>query len=184
MSNPLGLGPIVSEILKGLDMNTRVKEQMCILAWDAVVGKRIASAAQPEFIRDGRLFVVTKSSVWANELTFHKQDIMEKLNREVGANAVKEIIFRTGRLAPKDPDKSADTEELDSEGIPISDSELEQLEAAAKDAGLAADMIKGVLATSLRFEKWKEAHGWKPCSRCGALQNTTTELCPICRMNL
>jgi predicted nucleic acid-binding Zn ribbon protein len=178
---PTGVGSLISNLLRGLDLESRVKEQMCILVWDEVVGERIASAAQPEFVRDGRLFVVTKSPVWANELTFLKAQMIEGLNRRVGGNIVKEIIFKAGRLPSRKPKPVSDDERPELEGIRLSELELESVGAAAREAGQGAEDVRRLLETALRIEKWKKAQGWTPCAKCGALQNDADGVCPICR---
>lgn len=180
---PFGIGSLIADMLQGMDIEARVKEQTCVLVWDEVVGEQVASAAQPEFIRDGKLFVTAKSSVWANELTFLKQGIIEKLNRRAGGNVVKEIIFKSGRFPSKkreSPDETALKPDL--EGIQLTESELEQVEAMAGQAGEGAEDMKSLMMTALRLEKWKQSNGWKPCRQCGALQNTEDGLCPICRL--
>lgn len=182
---PFGVGGLISEMLKGLDMQTRVKEQTCLLVWDDVVGEQVASAAQPEFIRDGKLFVVAKSPVWANELTFYKQGIMEKLNRRAGGTVVKEIIFKSGRFPSKkreSPGQPAARPDL--EGIQLSESELEQVEAMAVQAGEGAEDVKRLLTTALRLEKWKQSSGWTPCRECGVLQNSGGGICPVCTLEV
>ena len=180
---PFNMGSLVSDMLKGMNLETRVKEQTSLLIWDEVVGERIASAAQPEFIRDGKLFVTAKSPVWANELTFYKQDLMQKLNSRAGGNVVKDIVFKSGRLRSKEdasPSRAAARPDL--EGIQLSESELESVEAVAAEAGEGADDLKRLLTTAIRLERWKQSNGWKPCRVCGALQNAEEGLCGICRM--
>lgn len=183
---PDGLGPLISSVLHGLDLETRVKEQTCLLVWDEVVGEQVADAAQPEFIRDGRMFVITKSSVWANELTFYKSDMIARLNRRVGRTVLKDIVFKVGRLPrTKRRVRGEASDEPELEGIQLTDRELEGVEVAAQEAGEgAAEMMRSLMATALRLEKWKKAHGWVPCKKCGALQNTASGVCPLCLINL
>ena len=180
---PYGVGSLISEMLRGMKIETQVKEQTCVLVWDEVVGEQVASAAQPEFIRDGTLYVAAKSSVWANELTFYKQGIIEKLNRRAGGNVVKEIVFKSGRFPSKkleSPKQAAPKPDL--EGIQLSESEIEQVDATAVQAGEGAEDLKRLLTTALRLEKWKQANGWTPCRQCGALQNSEEGVCPVCRL--
>ena len=179
---PFGVGSLISEMLRGMDMETRVKEQTCLLVWDDVVGEWIASAAQPEFIKDGKLFVVTKSSVHASDLTFYKKEIIEKLNRRAGGTVVKEIVFKSGRFPAKTETASQTIPKPDLEGIQLTESELEQVETMAIQAGEGAEDMSRLLITALRLEKWKQANGWTPCRECGVLQNSEDGVCPVCRL--
>jgi predicted nucleic acid-binding Zn ribbon protein len=181
---PEGLGSLIAASLRGLDLQKRVQEQSCLLVWDEVVGDQVADAAQPEFVRDGVLFVTTKSPVWANELTFYKADMIARLNKRVGGAVLKEIVLKAGKVRRRSMPRAENLPEApDPEGIELSDLELERVEAAATSAGEgAADPVRKLLLAALRLEKWKEAQGWKPCSRCGVLQNTASGVCPPCRM--
>jgi len=181
---PLGIGSLISGALKALDLETRVREHTCVLLWDEVVGEKVAAAAQPEFIRDGRMFVVTKSSVWAGELSMYKHDIIARLNRRAGGTALKEIIFKAGRMPAKSGGRATPSVEApDLEGFELTEEELQRVRGVALSAGEeASGAIQGLLETALRLEKWKESRGWTPCRRCGALQNTTTGICPVCEI--
>jgi len=184
---PYGLASLISGSLRALDLERRVKEQACLVVWDEVVGEQVAGAAQPDFVKDGRLFVTTKSPVWANELTFYKSDIIARLNQRVGAPVLTEIVFKAGRIRKKQavagpPEESG---EPDLEGIELTQEELAKVEAVARTAGKeAAGVVQGLLAVALRFEKWKRAQGWTPCKRCGSLQNTPSGICPPCQLEL
>ena len=52
------------------------------------------AGVKPAALRNKVLRVETKSSVLANELRFHDQKILEKINRSLGSEAVKKIIYR------------------------------------------------------------------------------------------
>lgn len=179
---PYGLGALISASLERLNLGTRVKENTCLLVWDEVVGEQVAGAAQPEFVKDGLLFVRTKSSVWANELAFYKADIISKLNRRVGGTTLQDIIFKAGRIHTRRvPKEQPDEERL--EGIKLTKSDLEQVETAARQAGgEASEDIRSLMMTALRLEKWKKGNGWKPCKKCGSLQNSATGICPPCQI--
>ncbi len=185
-AGPYNLGGLIAGSLKTLDLERRIKEQTCLLVWDEVVGEQVAAAAQPEFVRDGRLFaVVAKSPVWANELGFYKSEMIEQLNRRVGGRVLKDIVFRVGRPArARSQDSGPEPVETPGpEGIPLTDAELQEIEAVASQAAPElADHVRHVLESAARVEKWKRSRGWTPCKRCGVLQDSPCGECPPCRM--
>jgi predicted nucleic acid-binding Zn ribbon protein len=173
---------LLAGVLRGLGLDSRIKEQTCLLVWDEVVGEQVSSNARPDIIRDGIMFVVKKSPVWANELTFYKPDMITRLNRKVGSNVLKDIIFKSGRFPAKRTKTAIERPKApDLEGIQLTDLELGTLEAEARSAGedLSPVVVK-LLETALKIHKWKEAHGWTPCKACGALQNEDSGVCPVC----
>ncbi len=66
--------------------------------WDKVVGPPIARNARPSWIKTGRLRVKVSDSIWLQELEYMGETIREKLNREMGREAVEKIEFRLGTL--------------------------------------------------------------------------------------
>ena len=177
------LAYLLSMSLRNLDFENRIKEQSCIMFWDEVVGEKVAGAAQPEFVRDGKLFVTAKSSVWANELTFYKTDIIERLNKRVGGWILNDIVFKSGRIKRRKPlSVENPSKNVNLEGIELTKAELDKVDTAVAAACEAGDSLKNLMMTSIRLEKWKESQGWTPCKRCGSLQNTDKGICPPCQL--
>ncbi len=73
--------------------------------WAKAVGAEIAANTQPLQLRQGRLVVATSSPVWGQTLQLMSEQIQERLNRSLGEDAVREMVFRhagweTGAQAP------------------------------------------------------------------------------------
>jgi hypothetical protein len=45
----------------------------------------------PEFYKKGKLFLRAKNSNWANEIWSNRQDVLKKINNEIGTEEVQEI---------------------------------------------------------------------------------------------
>ncbi|MEC7522953.1 MAG: DUF721 domain-containing protein [Myxococcota bacterium] len=73
--------------------------------WDRTVSPRIAQAARPIKLSYGTLIVHTKSAAWAQELTFHEQDLLASVQKAVPK--VKRLRIRVGPFAdpPAPPEK-------------------------------------------------------------------------------
>ncbi len=98
-SGPEAIGPIVGDILNRLGMKELLVSSRVFEIWTSAVGRPIAGHARPHSLRDGTLVVHVDSSVWLAQLErFRKNQIREKLNRELPYPLVKKIIFRIGEL--------------------------------------------------------------------------------------
>jgi predicted nucleic acid-binding Zn ribbon protein len=173
----------MKDVLQGAELESKIQQHTCLLVWDEVVGEKMASAAQPEFVRDGVLFVATKSAVWSNELTFYKREMISKLNSRVGKTVIKDIVFKVGRISRKRPAVPVAEDKPDLEGIKLSDEELKGIESAASSAGEeSSEFLRRLMVTAMKLEKWKKAHGWMPCKKCGVLQRTASGVCPVCEL--
>lgn len=175
------LGSILSGALNNTEMGTKIKENTCLLVWDEVVGDHISSASQPDFVKDGILFVLTKSPVWANELSFYKNEIIQNLNRKVGGNVIREIIFKAGKIPPKKKlKKNGAFSGLNVEDIDLNDDEMEFIRNTASSAGEGAQELMKLMETAAKLSKWRRLQGWLPCRKCGSLQNNSSGICSEC----
>lgn len=190
-----GLRPlqgVVDQQLKKLHLDQKVREARALVKWDQVVGPQVASATRPDFVRDGVLFVSTKSPAWANELTFHKADILRRLNEVVGGKGSKptitDLVLRPkGTEGKKDfssepSDERPTQEEIDS--LTLSERDVRRIEATVgkiQNPELRA-RLRGTITQSEKLAAWRRANGWRPCQKCRALHDKDGELCPICSL--
>ena len=65
-------------------------------AWPRVTGTEIAAAAHPVAERDGVLTISCDAAVWAHELALMEPALLDSLNAELGAGAVRRLRCRTG----------------------------------------------------------------------------------------
>jgi hypothetical protein len=78
----------------------RVAEAARMVAevWEEAVGLEVAANARPVQLRRGRLTVSASSSAWAQTLQLMAETVKDRLNdrlcRALGAEAVKDIVFR------------------------------------------------------------------------------------------
>ncbi len=64
--------------------------------WERVLGPAIAAAARPSAERDGVLTVICEAAVWAQELDLMGFELIERLNAELGVEALRELRCRSG----------------------------------------------------------------------------------------
>ncbi|KAF0134912.1 MAG: hypothetical protein FD145_293 [Candidatus Saganbacteria bacterium] len=87
---------LLSEILKGSEINKLIKNANIVLLWSECVPREIAKNTEAIKIRNKVLYVDAKTSVWAQELNFLKKEILEKINEIAGFKAVADIRFKAG----------------------------------------------------------------------------------------
>ncbi len=177
-------------VLSGLEAAVRIRESLALAYWERVAGPQAAAASRAESVRDGVLFVTTRSSTWSHELSFHKTQLIAELNRRIGRPVIKDIQFRARGVEetpdlPEPPDHPT-PEELDLVRLPREEQaalrkDLEALFETIPDASLR-QMIAGQMIRSARLRRWRLEHGWQECARCTALHKTGEDLCPVCRL--
>jgi predicted nucleic acid-binding Zn ribbon protein len=93
-SEPKQLSLLLDDVMTELGIARRIKEMRALELWAGTVGKQIADSTEAERISGGKLVVRVKRAPWRNELIFLKKEIIAKLNKAIGEEVVKDIIFR------------------------------------------------------------------------------------------
>lgn len=91
----------IEKLLNARGWSGRLKEYRVLGLWDRIVGAGISAHAQPASIRGKKLTVIVDSSVWMQQLSLLKPELMEKLNRGLGENAVDGITLKLGDVGRK-----------------------------------------------------------------------------------
>lgn len=98
MSFPRQLSGLVHDSLVGLGLAERLREAEIWRIWPDVVGTTLACRAHPLRIINGTLIVAVSSAPWMQELRFMTTMMKEKLNSSLGAEVVREIVLKAGRV--------------------------------------------------------------------------------------
>jgi len=92
--NLIKLGDAISQIFK----EEKLDEKYSIFAirngWEGIVGKTVAKHTTQINYLNGLLYVSIDSPVVRNELSYVKEEIMQKVNKFVGKRLVKELILK------------------------------------------------------------------------------------------
>lgn len=93
-AGPKRIGDLLPALLEKLGLAQGIHDRRVLERWAEIVGPKIANVTVAERIRDGRLWVSVSHPAWRNELVFMRQELIAKLNAELGGDIVTEIIFR------------------------------------------------------------------------------------------
>src|SRR5574340_204163 len=88
----------IAKLLDARGWSSRLKEYRVLGIWDRCVGPGIAAHAQPAMVRGKKLTVIVDSSAWMQQLSLLRPEITEKLNRNLGEDAVESISLKLGEV--------------------------------------------------------------------------------------
>jgi predicted nucleic acid-binding Zn ribbon protein len=89
---------LLQESLQSLGLAERLRDAEIWRVWNETVGTVVAIRAQPLRIINGTLTVAVSSAPWIQELRFMTGIMKEKLNNRLGAEVVREIVLKAGRV--------------------------------------------------------------------------------------
>jgi len=92
--NTESLREIIGQVLKNNHLDKKLNDKHLIDAWPKILGENIKQYTTEISIKNRVLYVSLSSSVLRHDLFLSREEIKNSLNREVGAEVIKEIIFR------------------------------------------------------------------------------------------
>ena len=96
-SAPKSAADVLDSTFKHLHLKTKVEQYAAFPHWPEVVGPEISEVAVPEKILSGKILVVrVLDAAWAQELTLHKAQILEKVNSFGAGALIEDLRFVTG----------------------------------------------------------------------------------------
>lgn len=171
----LPLERLIRENLRRLNLDQGVKSRQSLSLWERVAGETVAEATQADSIRDGLLFVYTRSSAWSQELSLLKEALIKRINEELGQEIVKDIRFQVKRFRTKREAASGEASVLTARVL--TDEEKAAVHALTERLeGPTADRLNSVVAAHLRHTADSPR-----CPGCGAPLHAGETICPFCR---
>jgi predicted nucleic acid-binding Zn ribbon protein len=92
--SPKALGALMSDVYRKIGMTEAYEEYKTLHLWNGVVGDAISRVTTVEKMTDGDLYVKVRNPSWRMELNFRKRDIVARLNKAIGYEMIRTIIFR------------------------------------------------------------------------------------------
>ena len=83
----------IEKAVMGAGIKSALDQEAAVTFLDSVVGRAISSVAKAEKVESGTLFVLVETSAWRQELHMQKEELIKKINKKIGTNAIKEIRF-------------------------------------------------------------------------------------------
>ncbi|HXY54468.1 MAG TPA: DUF721 domain-containing protein [Nitrospirota bacterium] len=95
------LSDTLVKMLRARGMEGRLREYRIHGQWDRAVGATIARHAQPYSLRGKKMALIVDSPAWMQQLSLLKPDIIERVNRSLGHNAIRDITLKLGEVTPR-----------------------------------------------------------------------------------
>ncbi len=92
-TEPRLLNEIITDYLRADGMEQTHNEQKAAYIWPEIVGPGINRYTTRRFVRQGVMHVYLCSASLKSELSFHKERLIEAINRAVGATVITAIQF-------------------------------------------------------------------------------------------
>ena len=88
------VGGVILQYLRETGLETPLNEHRLIQAWDKVLGPTVSKYTKELKIFNQVLFVTISSAALRNELMMRRTELISRLNTEVGAQVITQIVLR------------------------------------------------------------------------------------------
>ena len=176
----------VSEMIDtAVGKSRRLKEGILKAEWEKIVGK-ICEKCQPDYIKEGVLYIRAESPLFIHHLTLEKSKYIERINSYFDEEVVRDIVVRTGNL-----DENRDeylNRESEDEGIENPEphikkeevlEELQSSDIQRRNLGIM-EKIAYLQKIAKEREEYLLSHGYKKCKVCGMLYEGEEAFCRVC----
>ena len=94
---PEAIADILKGALKSHHLEKKVEDYAGFAFWDELVGEEIARVAKPQRIIKGNVLqVCVIDAAWAQELTFMKPTLLDKIHKRSLGAVIEDLVFVTG----------------------------------------------------------------------------------------
>ena len=83
----------IEEAIDSTGIKSALSQEAAVVLWGSVVGETVSSVTKAERVESGVLIVKVETAVWRQELHMQKEEIINKINKKIGARAIREIRF-------------------------------------------------------------------------------------------
>ncbi len=92
-SSEITIKEALEQMFSDYRISRKVDEARVVSAWTQVAGKLIARHTEKIYVKDQALYVKADNAALKHELSYHKTDLIRKLNKAVGKEVVKEMVL-------------------------------------------------------------------------------------------
>ena len=166
-----------------ISKSRKLKEGILRAKWESIAGE-LSKRSEALYIKNRVLYVAAENSMWIQHLNFKKLYLLNRCNSVLGDSYLVDIFFKAGRvnLENKFMTGTDVEEEYDPRKIELSQEEIGEINSGlldVEDLDIRGKLFK-IQINAKKKEKFLLAHGYKICSNCHTLHNSSEDLCTVC----
>jgi hypothetical protein len=163
---------LILDRLRTHHLEQGVKAKHSISLWERVAGPTVAAVTHADGIRNGTLYVLTRSSAWSQELAMLREPLIARINAELESEAVTEIRFQVKPFFKAVPDERRVVPSRELTGPERAALITLATQLRETTAGQIADLAE---------KQMRRVDAERACPGCGGPVRPGEALCPFCR---
>lgn len=91
---PKPIGKVLESIVDRMGIRSKLSEAVVVETWAGLAGAKINAVTDSAWVKGDTLFVKINSAAWRQQLHMNRTSWRERLNKELGRETIREIVFR------------------------------------------------------------------------------------------
>ena len=87
------VGDILGRLCRSTSWGGRLAEGQALNVWSEVVGDSLREHTQPLRVRDGKMIVAVRDSVWKQEISLLHEELIQRLNEKIGRPLINDVVL-------------------------------------------------------------------------------------------
>lgn len=178
----------VKEIIDdAVKKSRKLKEGLIQGNWSSIIGEDLSKKSYVSALKEQVLFVHVENSVWLQQFSFMKQDIIKKVNAYLNLDYVKDVQLRISKMKIEEYFKEVEDEVKFEPDKIVLDANIEkESEEIIHDINdnVIKEKIKKLLILSKKKEKFLLDRGSQKCIDCGIIFKGSQVRCTVCENKL
>ena|GEM_PF-635889 len=178
----------VKEIIDdAVKKSRKLKEGLIQGNWSSIIGEDLSKKSYVSALKDQVLFIHVENSVWLQQFSFMKQDIIRKVNAYLNLEYVKDVQLRISKMKIEEYFKEVEDEVKFEPDKIVLDANIEkESEEIIHDINdnVIKEKIKKLLILSKKKEKFLLDRGSQKCIDCGIIFKGSQVRCTVCENKL
>ena len=88
------IGEVIKKLIRNNKLSKRFDDLNVLDVWNNIIGKDLEKYIKSTRLVDDKLYVKLRSSIVRNELSYNKTQLIQRINKKLKKDVIKDIILK------------------------------------------------------------------------------------------
>lgn len=88
------IGQVIKKLIKNKKLSKRLDALNVLDVWNNIIGKDLEKYIKSTKLVDDKLYVKLRSSIVRNEMSYKKTQLIQRINKKLNKDVIKDIILK------------------------------------------------------------------------------------------
>ena len=88
------IGQVIKKLIKNNKLSKRLDDLNVLDVWNNIMGKDLEKYVKSTKLVDDKLYIALRSSIVRNEISYKKTELIQRINKKLNKDVIKDIILK------------------------------------------------------------------------------------------